>query len=450
MGPGYTNGRRPEDSPRNLPEAWSEEDRRWMRRALALAARARGRTSPNPLVGAVLVREGRAVGEGFHRRAGGPHAEVEALRQAGDEACGATLYVTLEPCCHHGRTPPCTEALIRAGVRRVVAAMVDPDQRVCGRGLAALRAAGIRVEVGLLEEEARRLNEAYLALKLLGRPFITMKYAMTLDGRIATRQGDSRWVTGEVARRFVHRLRDRVDVIAVGVGTVLSDDPRLTARLPRGGRDPIRLVIDSRARTPPDARVLQVRPESGAPTWIAVTAAAPARRLRALVAAGAEILCLPATAEGRVDLVALMEELGRRGVLHVLVEGGAAIHGALLAAGLVDQVLAFIAPKLAGGAGAPGPVGGPGVERMAGAYRLEGVKLRRLGGDWLIAGYLRDPARLPVDAALPAAAGSSRNGDARAGCATGPVPPAGPGELTASSGEPMECGEGGRTACSRG
>ncbi|HEY8394547.1 MAG TPA: bifunctional diaminohydroxyphosphoribosylaminopyrimidine deaminase/5-amino-6-(5-phosphoribosylamino)uracil reductase RibD [Thermaerobacter sp.] len=389
---------------------WPEEDRRWMRRALALAGRARGRTTPNPLVGAVLVRDDRVVGEGFHRRAGAPHAEAEALRQAGDRARGATLYVTLEPCCHYGRTPPCSDALIRAGIRRVVAAMVDPDPRVRGRGLAALRAAGVRVEVGLLEEEARRLNAAYLAWNLLGRPLITMKYAMTLDGRIATRRGDARWITGDAARRFVHRLRDRVDLIAVGIGTVLADDPCLTTRLPRGGRDPIRLVIDSQARTPPGARVVRAAAASPAPTWIAVTERAPAHRVRALEAAGAQVLRVPATAEGRVDLAELLVELGRRGIRHVLVEGGAAIHGALLAAGLADHVLAFIAPKLVGGAGAPGPVGGPGVDRMAGALRLHRVRLRRLGDDWLVEGYLRDPATLPLDVFSATAPGVSRAG----------------------------------------
>ncbi|PZN09281.1 MAG: bifunctional diaminohydroxyphosphoribosylaminopyrimidine deaminase/5-amino-6-(5-phosphoribosylamino)uracil reductase RibD, partial [Bacillota bacterium] len=351
----------------------------------------------NPVVGAVLVREGRVVGEGYHRLAGGPHAEVEALRRAGERARGATVYVTLEPCCHFGRTPPCTEALIRAGVQRVVAAMVDPDPRVRGRGLAALRAAGIRVEVGLLEEQARRLNEAYLAWHLLGRPLVTVKYAMTLDGRIATRLGDARWITGDVARRFVHRLRDRADVIAVGIGTVLADDPCLTTRLPRGGRDPIRLVIDSRARTPPEARVVRAAAVSDAPTWIAVTAEAPPQRVRTLEAAGAEVLRLPATAAGRVDLAALLAELGRRGVRHVLVEGGAAIHGALLAEGLADRVLAFIAPKLVGGAAAPGPVGGDGVERMAEALLVRRPRLRRLGDDWLIEGYLRDPADPSLD-----------------------------------------------------
>ena len=372
---------------------WTEEDRRWMRRALALAARARGRTSPNPMVGAVLVRDGRIVGEGYHRRAGAPHAEVEALRLAGSRARGATLYVTLEPCSHYGRTPPCTAALIQAGVRKVVAAMLDPDPRVRGRGLAALRAAGIEVAAGLGEGEARRLNEAYIVHRLLGRPMVTLKYAMTLDGRIATASGDARWVTGERARRFVHRLRDAVDAIAVGVGTVLADDPLLTTRLPRGGRDPIRIVLDSLARTPPSARVVRVARSSPAPTWIAVTPAAPQERLQALRAAGAEILRLPAGPDGRVHLPALLAELARRGVLHLLVEGGAAVHGAFFSAGLADRVLAFVAPKIVGGTRAPGPVGGEGAARMAGAVALTGVACRRVGEDWLISGYLRDPAR---------------------------------------------------------
>ncbi|MDI3317556.1 MAG: bifunctional diaminohydroxyphosphoribosylaminopyrimidine deaminase/5-amino-6-(5-phosphoribosylamino)uracil reductase RibD [Bacillota bacterium] len=362
-----------------------EAGRRWMRRALELAERGRGRTRPNPMVGAVLVRDGEVVGEGFHERAGAPHAEVRALGAAGDRARGSTLYVTLEPCRHWGRTPPCTRALIRAGVRRVVAAMEDPDPRVAGQGLAELRAAGVEVAVGLMGEEARRLNEAYLTHRRLGRPFVTMKYAMTLDGRIATAARDSRWVSGEAARRRVHELRAQVDLVAVGVETVLADDPLLTVRLaeegPEGRPNPIRLVLDSRARTPLESRLLGTAAE--APVWIATTRHAPAERLEALRAAGAEILLLP-DRDGRVDLRALFAELGRRGLLHVLLEGGATIHGAALAARVVDRLMVFVAPRIAGGSAALGPVGDPGVRRMAEALRLRPVACEPVGEDWLI------------------------------------------------------------------
>src|SRR4051812_11209153 len=242
------------ESASHLDSLFSETDVQWMRRALRLATRARGKTAPNPMVGAVLVREGQVIGEGYHHRAGGPHAEVLALRQAGPAARDATCYVTLEPCCYHGRTPPCTDALIEAGVARVVAAMQDPFPRVAGGGAAALRGAGIRVDVGLLEVEARRLNEAYLKYVTQGLPFVTLKMAMTLDGKIATARGDSRWVTGEAARRAVHRWRAEVSAVMVGIGTVLADDPQLTARLP-GARNPTRVLVDARAELPINSHI---------------------------------------------------------------------------------------------------------------------------------------------------------------------------------------------------
>ncbi|GAB6876478.1 bifunctional diaminohydroxyphosphoribosylaminopyrimidine deaminase/5-amino-6-(5-phosphoribosylamino)uracil reductase RibD [Thermaerobacter litoralis] len=365
-----------------------------MRRALELAARARGRTHPNPMVGAVVVQDGQIVGEGYHRRAGEPHAEVEALQRAGPRAQGATLYVTLEPCCHHGRTPPCTQAILAAGVRRVVAAMEDPDPRVAGRGLRALAGAGLQVAWGLEEDRARRLNEAYLVHRLLGRPMVTLKYAMTLDGRIATARGDSRWITGPRARRWVHRLRDRVDAILVGVGTVLADDPALTVRLHPGGRDPLRIVLDSQARTPPAARVVQVARQSSAPTWVAVTPWAPRERVARLERAGVRVLRLPAGPDGRVSLPHLLDELARSGVLHLLVEGGATVHAAFFTARLADRVIAWVAPKLIGGERAPGPIGGAGFERMAEAPVLQRVRWRQVDGDLVVDGYLRDPVAL--------------------------------------------------------
>lgn len=367
----------------------------YMRRALALAARGQGRTSPNPLVGAVVVQAGEIVGEGWHQRAGTPHAEVHALAQAGALARGATVYVTLEPCAHFGRTPPCTAALLEAGVQRVVAAMVDPNPRVSGQGLATLKAAGVETTVGVLEEEARRLNEAYVKYITTGRPFVLLKGALTLDGKIATSAGDSRWISGPDSRRLVHQLRDEYDAVLVGVNTVLRDDPRLTTRLADWGRtdphrpprDPRRVIVDSQARTPPTAQVL--RGGSAAPTLIATLASAPAERRAALEAAGAEVLLLPAR-DGRVDLSALMEELGRREITSVLLEGGGTLNAGALAAGIVDKVLFFIAPKIAGGRDAPTPVEGPGVARMAEAWRVEKLQTRMVGGDVVVEGYVRE------------------------------------------------------------
>ncbi|HEY8346781.1 MAG TPA: bifunctional diaminohydroxyphosphoribosylaminopyrimidine deaminase/5-amino-6-(5-phosphoribosylamino)uracil reductase RibD [Symbiobacteriaceae bacterium] len=389
--------------------AFSQQDETYMLEALRLAARARCRTHPNPMVGCIIVRDGQVVGTGYHHRAGEPHAEVLALREAGNAARGATVYVTLEPCAHYGRTPPCADALIRAGVARVVAAMADPDPRVAGRGLQRLKDAGIRTECGLLEEEARTLNRAYLKLKATGRPLVILKWAMTLDGKIACTSGDSRWVTGEVARSHVHQIRDQVDAILVGVGTALRDDPELTARPSRPGplpgwaggldpgpdpdwrpRDPLRIVLDSAARLPLEARLLspalQDRPSPNR-TLVAVTHRAKPEKRRALEEKGAEVLVLPEQKEG-VALEPLLEELGRRGIGTLLVEGGSQVHGSFLARGLADYVMVYVAPKLVGGAGAPGPVGGIGLQRMADAWRIGDVKVTQLGADWLLEGAL--------------------------------------------------------------
>jgi diaminohydroxyphosphoribosylaminopyrimidine deaminase/5-amino-6-(5-phosphoribosylamino)uracil reductase len=362
----------------------SAEDARWMRRALRLAARGRGRTSPNPMVGAVLVREGRVVGEGYHRQVGGPHAEIWALRAAGEQAPGATLYVTLEPCSHLGRTPPCTEAIIGAGVRRVVTAMIDPFAQVSGRGVERLRGAGLEVEVGLLEEPARRLNEGYLKRLATGFPFVSLKAAMSLDGKIAIAAGESQWITGEKARLAAHRLRAEHDAVLTGVETVLADDPRLTVRHLHG-RNPRRVVADSRGRTPTTARLLAADTR---PPIIAVTEAAPAERREALAAAGAEVWVLPAR-EGRVELEALMRRLAGEGVQRALLEAGGTLAAAALAAGLVDRVYFFIAPCLIGGAEARTPVEGEGVLSLAHRYCLRDLRVKRVGEDVLITGDLR-------------------------------------------------------------
>jgi diaminohydroxyphosphoribosylaminopyrimidine deaminase/5-amino-6-(5-phosphoribosylamino)uracil reductase len=365
----------------------SDADRTYMRRALDLAARARGRTSPNPMVGAVVVNEGTVVGEGFHAFAGSDHAELEALRAAESAAAGATLYVTLEPCCHFGRTPPCADRIIQAGIRRVVAACEDPNPTVSGKGFAALRAAGVTVDVGVLEQEAAQLNEAFFAYIRTGRPFVILKAAASLDGKIATQTGDSRWITGESARQHVHHLRDEVDAVLVGIGTVLRDDPMLTTRLGKlDQRDPARVVVDNLARLPLRAQV--INRASTAPTIVAVSEMAPRARLEALEREGVQVLVVPGSPR-RVSLAHLMEALGKMGFLSVMIEGGAEINASALQEGVVDKLLLFLAPVLIGGKSTPTAVGGEGIETLRQATRVRDVRVERFGEDILIQGYLR-------------------------------------------------------------
>ena len=357
----------------------------FMALALRLAARARGRTSPNPMVGAVVVKDGRVVGQGFHPKAGEPHAEVFALREAGERARGAILYVTLEPCSHYGRTPPCVDAIIKAGIAEVHMAMIDPNPRVAGRGKQILEAAGIRVVVGEREAEARRLNETYIHWITTRRPFVIAKFAMSLDGKIATSTGDARWITGPQARRRVHEVRNEVDAILVGVNTVITDDPRLTTRLDRADvRHPLRVILDSRGRIPLTARVLD--PTLPGKTVVATTAAMPKGTQRALMERGVEVWVLPEQG-GKVDIGALLERLGAQEITSLLVEGGSAVLGSFFAGGWVNKVMAFIAPVIIGGEKAPGPVGGAGVAYLADAWRLREVLVERVGDDVLITGY---------------------------------------------------------------
>ncbi len=362
-----------------------------MRRALELAALGLGRTSPNPAVGAVVAHGNAIVGEGYHRRAGEPHAERVALANAGEAARCADIYVSLEPCCHHGRTPPCTEAIIEAGISRVFYSVSDPDPRCAGGGEAALQAAGLEVRGGVLEEDGCRLLGGYIRHRRSGLPLVTCKLAMSLDGRIATRTGDSRWITSEASRRIVHELRNHSDAVIVGVGTVLADDPALTTRGVPGGRDALRVIMDSSGRTPPDAQV--IREESNARCMIVCTDAAPPENLRALEAAGAEVLVLPET-DDRVDLRALTQELGRRGALNVLIEGGGELAAGALEAGVVDRVLLFYAPIIIGGTEAVPGVAGTGAATVAQALRLRDVTVRSVGPDMLAEGYLTPKAEL--------------------------------------------------------
>ena len=351
-----------------------ETDRRFVAEAIRLARRGLGRTSPNPAVGAVVVRDGRVIGRGWHRRAGGPHAEIFALRQAGVRARGATLYLTLEPCSHTGRTGPCVEAVLAAGCGRVVVGVRDPNPRVRGRGLARLRRAGVEVAEGVLAAECGELIEDFTRHVTTGLPFVVLKLAITLDGRIATASGDSRWVTGPAARRRVHEMRNRLDAILVGSGTVLADDPALTCRL-RGGRDPLRVVLDGRLRIPDRARVLR-QDAAGVRIYTRVSGGARAGRLRRR---GADVR--PAG----TSLRRILADLGASGVMSVLVEGGADVAARFLRAGLVDRLSLFVAPRLVGGDGRPA-VGPLGVRRLREALGVRIVRIERLGDDLLFEG----------------------------------------------------------------
>ena len=365
-----------------MNEQQRELDESYMREALRIAEYARGRTSPNPLVGAVIVRDGAIVASGWHRAAGEPHAEIHALRMAGELARGATLYVTLEPCAHHGRTGPCAEAVIAAGLARVVIALSDPNPLVAGRGIHLLTAAGIEVTTGICEDEARRQNEIFLKWVTTKRPFVTLKTAMTLDGKIASHTGASRWITGAAARARVHAYRNEYDAILVGIGTVLADDPSLTTRLEHGtGKNPLRIVLDSEARTPLDAKLVA---DGAAPTIIVVSERADHRRVNLLRACGAEVVTLGTQ---RVDIAALLDYLGAREITSLFVEGGAAVNWSLLAGGSVDKVHAFIAPMLMGGETAKTPIGGTGFDSPQTALRLHDMTVEQVGTDILVTGY---------------------------------------------------------------
>ena len=364
------------------------DDIGWMARALALATQGRGLTSPNPMVGAVVVRDGVLIAEGFHERAGGPHAEAAALARAGERARGATVYVNLEPCNHAGRTPPCVDAMVRAGVRRVVSATRDPNPRVTGGGAAALIRAGIEVTAGVLEREARELNRAFFTAIERQRPHVTMKWAMTLDGKIAAFDRTSRWITGPAARLEAHRLRSQSDAIVTGIGTVLADDPALTVRLDRPWpREPYRVVVDSRARFPLAAAML--RAGTRGRILVAVGEDAPTSRVAALESAGVTILECKSR-EGQVDVAEVCRRLYTLDAIAVLLEAGAGLGSAFLDGGLVDRVAVFIAPMLLGGAGAPGPTGGAGLG-LGEAMRLTGLTARPLGEDWLLEANVSRP-----------------------------------------------------------
>jgi diaminohydroxyphosphoribosylaminopyrimidine deaminase/5-amino-6-(5-phosphoribosylamino)uracil reductase len=363
--------------------SWRDAERRYMRMACRLALKAAGRTSPNPMVGAVLVRDGKIIATGYHKAAGTDHAEIVALKRAGKRARGATLFINLEPCSHFGRTPPCTRALITAGVKSVVAGIKDPNPRVAGRGFRELKRAGITVRAGLLEAECRALNEAFVKYMTRGVPFVTLKLAASLDGKIATATGDSHWISGEESRHIVHRLRDRVDAVLVGSGTVIADDPQLTCRM-KGGRNPWRVVLDRRLRVSPAAQLLRQRdPEK---TLIITSRRAPARRAQALEAPGARVLRV-AERNGKLRWRAILKKLASLGIQSILIEGGAAIAASALKEKGVDKILFFYAPKLIGGDGRA-MIDGLGIRLANRALKLNRFAVTRSGDDLMVSGYI--------------------------------------------------------------
>ena len=365
--------------------------RHFMTLALRLAAKGRGRTSPNPMVGALVVKNGRIVGRGYHHGPGQPHAEILALKQAGPRAKGATLYVTLEPCCHVlKRTPPCVPVVVQSGVRQVVVAMADPNSMVKGRGIAALRRAGMTVTMGIAHEAAAKMNHAYLHWVKTGRPYVVLKAGMTLDGKVATAKGESQWITGPLARQDAHRLRSQVDAVIVGVGTIIHDDPTLTARLSNrplklAPRQPLRVVLDSRLRTSPTATVCAM--QDRAKTLIVTTSRTSPSRRRPFERAGVEVRSL-SEKNGHVSLSALMTMLGKRGITSVLIEGGSTVNAAALREKLVNHVVLYLAPTLMGGQDAKAVIGDRSPERLAQALPLHHVTVRRVGKDLVVEGDL--------------------------------------------------------------
>jgi diaminohydroxyphosphoribosylaminopyrimidine deaminase/5-amino-6-(5-phosphoribosylamino)uracil reductase len=358
-----------------------------MRRAIELAQEGVGYTSPNPLVGAVIVKNGRIIGEGYHKLYGGPHAEINAFKNAIEDVEGATMYVTLEPCSHYGKTPPCANTIVEKKISKVVIGMMDPNPIVAGRGIKILEKNGIEVITGILEGEVRKLNEIFIKYITTKLPFCILKTAMTLDGKIATSTGDSMWITNEGSRNYVHKIRHRVSGIMVGIGTILADNPKLTTRLDnKEGKDPIRIIVDTTAKIPLDSNVLNTN--SKARTIIVTTENADDEKLEAIKAKGAEIIITPLR-NNKVDLSFLMQRLAESGIDSILIEGGSTLNYSALEEGIIDKVISFIAPKIIGGNDAKTPVGGEGIKYVKDAILLENIQVSRFNEDIMIEGYLR-------------------------------------------------------------
>ena len=360
-----------------------------MEMALSLAEKGRGWTSPNPMVGAVVVKDGKVVGQGFHRKAGGPHAEIFALEEAGDDAKGATLYVTLEPCNHEGRTPPCTEAILKSGVKTVIAGMRDPNPSVSGGGMDYLASRGIATTVGVCEDACRRLNESFIKYITTGNPFVILKCATTLDGRIATRTGDSKWITNKRSRQFVHGLRHAADAIMVGIGTVTKDNPSLTTRLEKTkGSDPMRIILDTHLTISPEARLLHL--SSSSDTVIISDRSVALDKRKAIEKTGAQVWAVDCL-QGQIDIKALLKQLGKTGITSLLIEGGSRVNGSALRAGIVDKIYMFYAPKLCAGDDGVPICSGPGVHFMKDCMEVSHVSVHRFEDDIMIEGYVKNP-----------------------------------------------------------
>jgi diaminohydroxyphosphoribosylaminopyrimidine deaminase/5-amino-6-(5-phosphoribosylamino)uracil reductase len=363
-----------------------EEDQIYLRRAITLAKKGMGWVNPNPMVGAVIVKKGRIIGEGYHAYFGGPHAEINAIENASENVKDATLYVTMEPCSHQGKTPPCTEPIINKGIHRVVAAMMDPNPLVNGNGLKILAGAGIEVKSGIEEAVVLKMNEQFVKYIVTGLPFCTLKTAMTLDGKIATVENASKWISCDNSRRYVHELRQKYSAIMVGINTILFDDPLLnTRRMRKKSKDPLKVIVDTTGKIPLEVNVLKMNPQL---VIIAATDKISITKKKDLERLGAQVIICPAK-EGKVDLGYLMVSLGKMGIDSVMLEGGSTIAFSALMNGIVDKVISFIAPKIIGGAGAPSPVGGTGMLRMDDAIGVKEWKYRKIGSDILIEGYIR-------------------------------------------------------------
>ncbi|MFP4698370.1 MAG: bifunctional diaminohydroxyphosphoribosylaminopyrimidine deaminase/5-amino-6-(5-phosphoribosylamino)uracil reductase RibD [Eubacteriales bacterium] len=362
-------------------------DIKYMYRAVELAKKGIGYTRPNPLVGAVIVKEDKIIGEGYHEYFGGPHAEINAIKKANENVEGATMYVTLEPCSHYGKTPPCAKAIVEKKLKKVIIGMKDPNPVVSGNGIKILKDNGIEVIAGVLEEDIIKLNEIFIKYITTKRPFSIMKTAMTLDGKISTFTGDSKWITNEYSREYVHKLRHKVSSIMVGVGTVLADNPKLTTRLNnKKTLDPVRIIVDTKGRTPIDSNVLNV--QSKAKTIIATTEKVSKEKIKAFQDKGADMLITPLK-DNKVDLRFLMQKLGEKGIDSVLIEGGATLNYSCIKEGVIDKVLAFIAPKIIGGEEAKTPIGGKGIECIDDAITLKGLNINKFKEDIMIEGYIQ-------------------------------------------------------------
>lgn len=366
------------------------DDKTFMQRALTLAAKGKGRTSPNPMVGAVIVKNNKIIASGYHKKAGTPHAEIRALKKAGAKAGGATLYVNLEPCCHtEKKTPPCTRAIIKAGIKKVVTAMIDPNPKVSGRGIRELQNAGIETRAGIMRTEAERLNEEFIKFITKKEPFVILKIAQSLDGKIATAKGESKWITGEDARKYVHKLRNEVDAVLVGIGTVKKDNPSLTCRI-KGGRNPFRVIVDSALRLPLNAKVLK---HKDGKTIIATISpkkflADYQKKISLLRNRGVQILITKKDKNGMVNLKSLMKELAKLDISSVMIEGGSAINASALSSGIVDKIMMFTASKIIGGTDAVPSFGGKSLSVLSAAKTLRNTSIKSIGNDILIEGYV--------------------------------------------------------------